>query len=213
MVRVSVLVSLKKNKIEMNHSFLFYQNDCLNNIVNAERRGKRQVLIRPSSKVVVKFLSVMQRHGESIYTFSEKTICIYIYPPSLFSSSSFWTLKIICFFSFSIQDTLANSRSSMTIVPAKSSSNSTAISTKRVSSLPASTSNTLKSSHGSTCCYLLEVSVSSSSYVDINFLFFFRNESLTWNFILFYFILFCRPLLPESLITKKLVVKLWEENF
>lgn len=40
------------------------KNDCLNNIVNAERRGKRQVLIRPSSKVIVKFLSVMQRHGE-----------------------------------------------------------------------------------------------------------------------------------------------------
>ncbi|GHJ88953.1 40S ribosomal protein S22 [Naganishia vaughanmartiniae] len=38
-------------------------NDCLNNIVNAERRGKRQVLIRPSSKVVVKVLSVMQKHG------------------------------------------------------------------------------------------------------------------------------------------------------
>lgn len=38
-------------------------NDCLNSIVNAERKGKRQVLLRPSSKVVIKFLSVMQKHG------------------------------------------------------------------------------------------------------------------------------------------------------
>ena len=38
-------------------------NDCLNNINNAEKRGKRQVLIRPSSKVIVKFLSLMQKHG------------------------------------------------------------------------------------------------------------------------------------------------------
>ncbi|CAO3677185.1 hypothetical protein G6F70_006590 [Rhizopus microsporus] len=38
-------------------------NDCLNSINNAERRGKRQVLVRPSSKVIVKFLSVMQKHG------------------------------------------------------------------------------------------------------------------------------------------------------
>jgi small subunit ribosomal protein S15Ae len=40
-------------------------NDALKNMFNAEKRGKRQVLIRPSSKVVIKFLSVMQKHGTS----------------------------------------------------------------------------------------------------------------------------------------------------
>lgn len=38
-------------------------NDCLRSIVNAERKGQRQVLIRPSSKVVIKFLEVMMKHG------------------------------------------------------------------------------------------------------------------------------------------------------
>ncbi len=37
--------------------------DCLNAMVNAEKAGKRQVLVRPSSKVVIRFLQVMQKHG------------------------------------------------------------------------------------------------------------------------------------------------------
>lgn len=44
-------------------------NDALNAINNAEKSGKRQVLIRPSSKTIIKFLSVMQKHGmfESLF--------------------------------------------------------------------------------------------------------------------------------------------------
>jgi small subunit ribosomal protein S15Ae len=38
--------------------------DCLKTISNAEKRGKKQVLIRPASKVVIKFLQVMQKNGK-----------------------------------------------------------------------------------------------------------------------------------------------------
>uniref|UniRef100_A0A6V0BGU3 40S ribosomal protein S15a n=1 Tax=Pseudo-nitzschia australis TaxID=44445 RepID=A0A6V0BGU3_9STRA len=38
--------------------------DCLKTISNAEKRGRRQVMVRPSSKVVIKFLRCMQQHGK-----------------------------------------------------------------------------------------------------------------------------------------------------
>ena len=37
--------------------------NALNAIMNAERKGKRQVLLRPSSKVLIKFLKLMQKRG------------------------------------------------------------------------------------------------------------------------------------------------------
>lgn len=37
--------------------------NALKTIMNAERKGKRQVMLRPSSKVLIKFLKLMQKKG------------------------------------------------------------------------------------------------------------------------------------------------------
>ena len=54
-------------------------NDALKSMYNAEKRGKRQVMIRPSSKVIIKFLLVMQKHGELNTVFSPFHVALWCF--------------------------------------------------------------------------------------------------------------------------------------
>jgi small subunit ribosomal protein S15Ae len=49
--------------------------DSLKSIINAEKAGKRQVLLRPTSKVVVKFLRVMQKAGMLKISSTSLNVC------------------------------------------------------------------------------------------------------------------------------------------
>ena len=49
--------------------------DALKTMYNAEKRGKRQILIRPSSRVVIKFLQVMMKKGELIRVDDDCIFC------------------------------------------------------------------------------------------------------------------------------------------
>ena len=65
--------------------------DALNAINNAEKTGKRQVMIRPSSKVIVKFLTVMQAKGMCGFSSSIVTGLSFL---SLFFSPILWHVDV-----------------------------------------------------------------------------------------------------------------------
>lgn len=73
-------------------------NDALKSMYNAEKRGKRQVMIRPSSKVIIKFLLVMQKHGKHpLFSVSFVTGIVVL----LFCGVVFWSVFVFTSFFFS----------------------------------------------------------------------------------------------------------------
>jgi hypothetical protein len=74
--------------------------DALKTMYNAEKRGKRQVLIRPSSKVVIKFLQVMMKKGEAPNTLPAPLCCTCsaapVKRPPVERLLSFFTFYLLC---------------------------------------------------------------------------------------------------------------------
>merc|ERR1712054_659678 len=57
------IIIFQENTLHFTMVKMSILSECLKKMVNAEKAGKRQVMIRPVSKVVVKFLRQMQQHG------------------------------------------------------------------------------------------------------------------------------------------------------